>query len=70
MLFRSPWIAHAGLALAIGLGACLNALFLYRGLRRRGIYTPQDGWGVFYARLTGALFLLAGVALWIAAQFD
>lgn len=65
-----PWIAHAGLALAIGLGACLNALFLYRGLRRRGIYTPQDGWGVFYARLTGALFLLAGIALWIAAQFD
>ena len=65
-----PWIAHAGLALAIGLGACLNALFLYRGLRRRGIYTPKDGWGLFFARLTGALFLLAGVALWSAAQFD
>lgn len=65
-----PWIAHAGLALAIGLGACLNALFLYRGLRRRGIYTPKDGWSLFYARLTGALFLLAGVALWSAAQFD
>lgn len=65
-----PWIAHAGLALAIGLGACLNALFLYRGLRRRGIYTPKDGWGLFFARLTGALFLLAGAALWSAAQFD
>jgi putative peptidoglycan lipid II flippase len=65
-----PWIAHAGLALAIGLGACLNALFLYRGLRRRGIYTPKDGWRLFFARLTGALFLLAGVALWSAAQFD
>lgn len=65
-----PWIAHAGLALAIGLGACLNALLLYRGLRRRGIYTPKDGWGLFFARLTGALFLLAGVALWSAAQFD
>lgn len=65
-----PWIAHAGLALAIGLGACLNAFFLYRGLRRRGIYTPKDGWGLFFARLTGALFLLAGVALWSAAQFD
>ncbi len=65
-----PWIAHAGLALAIGLGACLNALFLYRGLRRRGIYTPKDGWGLFFARLTGALFLLAGIALWSAAQFD
>src|SRR3569623_1769094 len=31
-----PWIAHAGLALSIGLGACLNAAFLYRGLRSRG----------------------------------
>lgn len=65
-----PWIAHAGLALAIGLGACLNALFLYRGLRRHGIYTPKDGWRLFFARLAGALFLLAGVALWSAAQFD
>jgi putative peptidoglycan lipid II flippase len=65
-----PWIAHAGLALSIGLGACVNAAFLYRGLRRRGIYTANKGWGLFFARLAGALFLLAGVALWTAGQFD
>ena len=65
-----PWIAHAGLALSIGLGACLNALLLYFGLRRRNIYTPKQGWGLFMARLAGALFLLAGVALWGAAQID
>ena len=65
-----PWIAHAGLALSIGLGACLNAGFLFWGLRRRGIYTPQRGWSLFLARLTGALFLLAGVALWCAAHFN
>jgi len=65
-----PWIAHAGLALSIGLGACLNAGFLFWGLRRRGIYTPQRGWTMFFTRLTGALFLLAGVALWCAAQFN
>lgn len=65
-----PWIAHAGLALAIGLGACLNALFLFFGLRRRNIYTPKSGWGLFLIRLAGALFLLAGVALWSAAQID
>lgn len=65
-----PWIAHAGLALSIGLGACMNALFLYFGLCRRNIYHPKAGWGQFMIRLAGALFLMAGVALWGAAQFD
>jgi putative peptidoglycan lipid II flippase len=65
-----PWIAHAGLALAIGLGACVNAICLYMGLRRRGIYIPQAGWLMFLVRLAGALFLLAGVALWSASFFD
>jgi len=57
-----PWIAHAGLALSIGLGACLNAGFLFWGLRHRNIYVPQPGWRMFLIKLTGALFLLAGVA--------
>jgi putative peptidoglycan lipid II flippase len=65
-----PLIAHAGLALSIGLGACLNACFLFYGLRRRGLYVPRPGWGLFLARLTGALFLLAGTALWGASHFD
>lgn len=65
-----PWIAHAGLALSIGLGACINAAFLYWGLRRRGIYVAHKGWGLFLLRLAGALFLLAGVALWTAGHFD
>ncbi len=65
-----PWIAHAGLALSVGLGACLNAVFLYMGLRRHAIYLPKAGWGIFMLRLTGALCLMAGVALWGAANFD
>jgi putative peptidoglycan lipid II flippase len=65
-----PLFAHAGLALSIGLGACLNASFLFLGLRRRGIYVARPGWGIFLARLTGALFLLAGVSMWIAGHFD
>jgi putative peptidoglycan lipid II flippase len=65
-----PWIAHAGLALSIGLGACANAAFLYLGLRRRGIYVANKGWGLFSMQLAGALFLLAGVALWTAGHFD
>lgn len=65
-----PVFAHAGLALSIGLGACVNAALLYWGLRRRGFYQPHEGWALFFARLAGALFLLAGVALWSASQFD
>ena len=59
------WLKHAGLALSIGLAACLNALLLYRGLRRHGIYTPQPGWPAFYAKLLAAL-LIMGAALWFA----
>ena len=58
-------LAHAGLALSIGLAACLNALLLYRGLRRHGIYTPQPGWPMFYAKLSTAM-LIMGIALWFA----
>jgi putative peptidoglycan lipid II flippase len=65
-----PWIAHAGLALSIGLGACLNAGFLYWGLKSRGIYSALPGWRMFFIRLTGALFLMAGIALWTAGHFN
>ena len=65
-----PLFAHAGLALSIGLGACLNALCLFIGLRRRQIYVPRPGWGLFLVRLTGALLVLAGASLWIAGHFD
>jgi putative peptidoglycan lipid II flippase len=65
-----PRIGHAGLALSVGLGACLNAAFLFWGLRRRGIYVPEHGWVSFFARLAGALLLFAGVASWTGAQFQ
>jgi putative peptidoglycan lipid II flippase len=65
-----PWFAHAGLALAIGLGACLNAALLFIGLLRRGVYRPQPGWAVFLLRLLFALSIF-GVALWFMnQQFD
>jgi putative peptidoglycan lipid II flippase len=62
-----PWLAHAGLALAIGLGACLNALALFVGLRRRGIYQPGTGWLAFFTKQIFALLCMA-VPLWFAAQ--
>ncbi len=65
-----PLFAHAGLALSIGLGACGNAVFLYWGLRRRGIFTARPGWGRFLARLSVALLALGALAWWSKGQFD
>mgnify|MGYP006933452747 CR=1 FL=1 len=42
-----PLFAHAGLALAIGLGALVNALWLLVGLIRRGSFRPLPGWPRF-----------------------
>ena len=52
-------LRHAGLALAIGLGACLNAGLLYRYLRRHGIYAPQPGWPVFLLKIAAAVAFMA-----------
>ena len=68
---------HAGLALAIGLGACLNALLLYLNLRRQDIYTPQPGWIAFALKVGASVVAMAaalGVAMapaavWLAADW-
>ena len=58
LAFIGP-LKHAGLALAIGLGACLNAALLYRGLRKAGIYTPQPGWPVFVLKVAASVGFMA-----------
>ncbi|WP_311221405.1 MULTISPECIES: murein biosynthesis integral membrane protein MurJ [unclassified Acidovorax] len=65
-----PWIAHAGLALSIGLGALLNALWLLVGLLRRGSYRPQPGWFKFGLQVVAASALLAIFLIWGAQHFD
>jgi putative peptidoglycan lipid II flippase len=65
-----PIFAHAGLTFSIGLGACVNAMLLFIGLRRRGIYMPSAGWMRFFAQLLGACLVLAGVMHWVAVNFD
>lgn len=57
------WLRHAGLALSIGLAACLNAALLYRGLRGHGIYRPQPGWTPFLGKLLAAMAVM-GIVLW------
>lgn len=62
-LLLVPLLAHAGLALAIGLGALLNASWLLWGLLRRQIYRPLPGWGRFVAQVVAASALLAAYLL-------
>ena len=57
-------LQHAGLALAIGLGACLNAGLLYRKLRQYDVYHPYPGWGAFLAKLVIAVTVM-GLVLWL-----
>lgn len=56
-------LAHAGLALAIGLGACLNAGLLYWQLRKADMFQPQPGWLIFLAKLLVAVLTMAAVLL-------
>ncbi|HIE91058.1 MAG TPA: lipid II flippase MurJ, partial [Methylophilaceae bacterium] len=57
---------HAGLALAIGLGACLNAGLLFYHLRKRGYYQPQTGWLMFVLKLAFAVTSMAAVVHYAA----
>jgi len=70
LAFVGP-LRHAGLALAIGLGACLNAALLYWILRRQKAYVPQPGGPVFVLKVLAAvgfmavaLFTTMGEASW------
>jgi putative peptidoglycan lipid II flippase len=58
-------LKHAGLALSIGLAACLNAGLLYRKLREHDIYVPEPGWARFGLKVVAALAAM-GLALWFA----
>jgi putative peptidoglycan lipid II flippase len=76
LAFIGP-LKHAGLALAIGLGACLNAGLLYRILRRERIFVPQPGWLVFFLKIAASVAFMAVVlfstmgepAWWLAASW-
>jgi putative peptidoglycan lipid II flippase len=69
-----PWLGHAGLALSIGTGACLNATLLWVGLYRRGAL-PSSAWAKYLSQLllalipfAAVLFYAAGAHNWIELQ--
>ncbi len=65
-----PTMAHTGLALSIGLGAVINALWLLVGLIRRGSFQPRPGWWIFLARVSLAVALLGIFLAWGAQMTD
>ncbi|RMX08478.1 murein biosynthesis integral membrane protein MurJ [Corticibacter populi] len=65
-----PWLGHAGLALSIGLGALVNALWLLVGLMRRRAYRPQPGWLRFGFQVLAGLIVLALWLLWARQSQD
>ncbi len=69
LLFISS-LKHAGLALSIGLGACLNAGLLYYHLRRGQMYQPQPQWWQFLAKLGVAVTSMGGVLYFAMGNAD
>jgi putative peptidoglycan lipid II flippase len=59
-----PLLAHAGLALAIGVGAMVNALWLLVGLVRSRTFVAQPGWARFALQVLAASALLAIFLMW------
>jgi len=62
-----PWLGVGGLAMSIGLGATINALWL---LIRLGVYKPQPGWARFGLRVLVAASALGAALVWAAHGID
>lgn len=57
---------HVGLALATSLSSYYNAIMLYRGLVRSGVYQPMAGWLAFVLKLLVACGLLGVLIVGVA----
>jgi len=64
-----PKFQHAGLSLAISLGALINAAWLLAGLLWRKSYQPEPGWGLFLVQVLAGSALLAIYLLWAEQAF-
>lgn len=72
LAFIGP-LKHAGLALSIGLAACLNAALLYWQLRKQQIFHPQPGWALFLTKLVVAVLVMSAVLtglMWLLPAWD
>ncbi|KGE03740.1 murein biosynthesis integral membrane protein MurJ [Pseudohaliea rubra] len=63
-------LGHVGLALATSVAAYLNAVLLWRGLRRENVYRFDPAWRVFLPRLLGATAAMLLLVLWLSPPVD
>ena len=64
-----PLFSVAGLALSMGIGACINAACLFILLYKRGVFVPQAGWLWFFTRLLIAVGAMGALCWYGALQF-
>ncbi|HEX2540628.1 MAG TPA: murein biosynthesis integral membrane protein MurJ [Caldimonas sp.] len=65
-----PFLGHAGLALSVALGAIINAVWLFIGLKRGGWYRPEPGWRRFAGCVLLATLLMGALLGYAAERID
>jgi putative peptidoglycan lipid II flippase len=65
-----PYLGHAGLALSVSVGATINAVWLFVGLKRGGWYRPAPGWGRFALKVVFATLALSALLAVASANID
>jgi putative peptidoglycan lipid II flippase len=65
-----PYLAHAGLALSIGLGALVNATWLLWGLQKTRTYQPSPGWWRFVLQVVFSSAVLGVWLFWACTHWD
>jgi putative peptidoglycan lipid II flippase len=65
-----PLMGHAGLALSVSLGATINAVWLFVGLKRGGWYQPAPGWGRFTLKVVFATLAMSALLVVAAVNID
>ena len=72
MFLKGHWetAPHAGLAAATSIGAFVNAILLYRGLRKTNIFQPEAGWIAYLAKIFTACALMAVVLLFMSGDLN
>ena len=64
------FFGHAGLALAIALGACINAGLLFFFLRKDKTFVIEDGWNIYLIKITFGLLVMGGCLYYLKESSD
>jgi putative peptidoglycan lipid II flippase len=61
---------HVGLALATSCSGYVNAVLLYRGLRRADVYRPLPGWGRMTVKMLFALITMSAIVFYLTPDLE